>query len=129
MGNLQLTGRPFVLPFNYRSFSDKLLHSRSCQRRFQVTTNNLNGTLAPLGMVDTIPNHERDLIRNIHLKRGVSFVHFAYPGIQDVHEPLTSGFHLQDGRLTLLDILRQKIPSADYAFLSASQTITGDEGL
>ena len=55
------------------------------------------------------------------------FVHFAYPGIQDVHEPLTSEFQLQDGRLTLWDILRPPILRADPAFLSAYQTATGDE--
>jgi len=50
--------------FNYHSFVNKPLCNRFCQRRFQVSTNNLNGTgakatLAALETVSTIPNHER----------------------------------------------------------------------
>ncbi|KIM35191.1 hypothetical protein M413DRAFT_14710 [Hebeloma cylindrosporum] len=46
----------------------------SCKRRFQVTVSNLNATgtnitLAALEMDSNVPRHERDLIRNIHLKR------------------------------------------------------------
>jgi len=55
-----------------------------------------------------------------------NWVHFACHGIQDVAEPLESGVHLHDGRLELLEIMRQQILNPDFAFLSACQTSKGD---
>jgi len=55
-----------------------------------------------------------------------NWVHFACHGIQDVSEPLKSGVHLHDGRLELLEIMRQQIPNPKLAFLSACQTSKGD---
>jgi len=55
-----------------------------------------------------------------------NWIHFACHGIQDANEPLNSGVHLHDGRLELLEIMRQKIPNPDFAFLSACQTSKGD---
>ena len=55
-----------------------------------------------------------------------NWIHFACHGIQDANEPLKSGVHLHDGRLELLEIMRQKIPNPDFAFLSACQTSKGD---
>ena len=58
-----------------------------------------------------------------------SWVHFACHAIQDIAEPLKSGVQLHDGRLEVLEIMKQKIPNADLAFLSACQTSTGDDKL
>ncbi|KIM40791.1 hypothetical protein M413DRAFT_412983 [Hebeloma cylindrosporum] len=58
-----------------------------------------------------------------------NWVHFACHGIQDMSDPLKSGVHLHDGRLELLEIIRQKIPNPDLAFLSACQMSKGDLGL
>ena len=58
--------------------------------------------------------------------KSYNWVHFACHGIQDVAEPLKSGIHLHDGRLELLEIMRQQIPNPDLAFLSACQTSKGD---
>ncbi|KAF9530802.1 CHAT domain-containing protein [Crepidotus variabilis] len=44
-------------------------------------------------------------------------------------EPLKSGFYLHDGQLELLEIIRQRLPSAEFAFLSACQTSVGDKKL
>jgi len=55
-----------------------------------------------------------------------NWVHFACHGIQDVGDPLKSGVHLHNGRLELLEIMRQQIPNPDFAFLSACQTSKGD---
>ena len=55
-----------------------------------------------------------------------NWVHFACHGIQDVAEPLKSGVHLHNGRLELLEIMRQQIPNPDLAFLSACQTSKGN---
>ena len=57
-----------------------------------------------------------------------SWVHFACHAIQDTAEPLKSGVQLHDGRLELLEMM-QKLPDADFAFLSACQTSTGNEKL
>jgi len=55
-----------------------------------------------------------------------NWVHFTCHGKQDVDEPLKSGVHLHDGRLELLEIMRQQIQNPDLAFLSACQTSKGD---
>ena len=57
------------------------------------------------------------------------WVHFACHGVQDVQQPLLSGLCLHDGRLELLEIMKQQIPNADFAFLSASETSKGDPNL
>ena len=58
-----------------------------------------------------------------------SWVHFACHAIQDIKQPLKSGVQLHDGRLEVLEIMKQRLPDADLAFLSACQTSTGDEKL
>ena len=58
-----------------------------------------------------------------------SWVHFACHAIQDTAEPLKSGVQLHDGRLELLDMMKQQLPDSDLAFLSACQTSTGNEKL
>jgi len=55
-----------------------------------------------------------------------SWVHFACHGVQDVHQPLESGLCLHDGRLELLEIMKQQVPNPELAFLSACQTSKGD---
>jgi CHAT domain-containing protein len=55
-----------------------------------------------------------------------NWVHFACHGIQDADEPLKSGVHLHDGRLELLEIMREQISNPEFAFLSACQTSKGD---
>ena len=58
-----------------------------------------------------------------------SSVHFACHATQDVKRPLKSGFYLHDGRLELAEIMQQRIPHSELAFLSACQTSAGDEKL
>jgi hypothetical protein len=53
-------------------------------------------------------------------------LHMACHGIQD-SEPLKSSFLLQDGRLSIEDILQLNLPHAFLAFLSACQTAKGDQ--
>ena len=57
------------------------------------------------------------------------WVHFACNGVQDVDQPLVSGLFLHDGRLELLEIMKEQIPNADFAFLSAGDTSKGDLNL
>lgn len=58
-----------------------------------------------------------------------SFVHFACHGAQRLNNPLESGLILEDGSLTISEIMRNPLPNASLAFLSACQTATGDEKL
>jgi len=50
-------------------------------------------------------------------------VHFACHGTLKPGKPFDAGFELHDGdRLTLLDIVRSRLPTAEFAFLSACHT-------
>jgi CHAT domain-containing protein len=55
------------------------------------------------------------------------WVHFACHGIQDTSDPMKSGLRLSDGLLQLSDIIKESLPNADFAFLSACQTAAGDQ--
>jgi CHAT domain-containing protein len=56
-----------------------------------------------------------------------NWVHFACHAVQDREDPLKSGIHLYDGQLQLLELLKQRFPEADHAFLSACETGKGDK--
>ena len=57
------------------------------------------------------------------------FVHFACHGALEAGKPFEAGFQLHgDERLTLLEIVRTHIPSAEFAFLSACHTAETTEG-
>jgi CHAT domain len=57
-------------------------------------------------------------------------VHFACHGKQNANNPLESGLILHNGiRLTVKEIMKQSIPNASLAFLSACKTAMGAENL
>ncbi|KAH9032340.1 CHAT domain-containing protein [Lactarius deliciosus] len=57
------------------------------------------------------------------------FVHFACHGTLEVGKPFEAGFELYgDERLTLLEIVRSHLPTAEFAFLSACHTAEVTEG-
>jgi CHAT domain-containing protein len=58
-----------------------------------------------------------------------SWIHLACHGTQHPDEPLKSGFALADGRLELSTIIKYNLKHAEFAFLSACQTSTGDTTL
>lgn len=58
-----------------------------------------------------------------------SWVHFACHGVQNTADPMASAFCLYDGMLKLSSIIGKSLPNAEFAFLSACQTATGDEAL
>jgi CHAT domain-containing protein len=58
---------------------------------------------------------------------GVSVFHLACHGHQSQDDPLTSGFSLHDGRLTLEQLMQLHLPSAKLAYLSACETASMDE--
>lgn len=57
------------------------------------------------------------------------WVHFACHASQNTAEPVESGFYLHDGQLKLMSLIKQQLPAADFAFLSACQTSVGDAKL
>jgi CHAT domain-containing protein len=57
------------------------------------------------------------------------FVHFACHGKLEAGKPFEAGFELYGGaRLTLLEIMRAHLPTAEFAFLSACHTAEMTEG-
>jgi CHAT domain-containing protein len=68
--------------------------------------------------------------------RGHQFAHISCHGILEAGRPFDASFKLHGGaRLTLLDIVRSRLPNAEFAFLSACHTAElteesiADEGL
>ncbi|CAG8589211.1 16081_t:CDS:2, partial [Acaulospora colombiana] len=58
-----------------------------------------------------------------------NWLHCACHGSQRQDEPTKSGLILEDGHLTLEEIIKLDLPNAEFAFLSACQTTTGEESL
>jgi hypothetical protein len=57
------------------------------------------------------------------------FVHFVCHGTLEAKKPFDAGFELHGNeRLTLLDIVRSRLPAAEFAFLSACHTAALTEG-
>jgi CHAT domain-containing protein len=57
------------------------------------------------------------------------FVHFACHGTLETGKPFEAGFELHgNARLTLLEIVRANLPTAEFAFLSACHTAEVTEG-
>ncbi|KAN0140657.1 CHAT domain containing protein [Lactarius tabidus] len=57
------------------------------------------------------------------------FVHIACHGTLEAEKPFEAGFELHGGeRLTLLEIVRADLPTAEFAFLSACHTADVTEG-
>lgn len=55
--------------------------------------------------------------------RGHQFAHFACHGVLETGKPFDASFELHgSSRLTLLDIVRSRLPTAEFAFLSACHT-------
>jgi CHAT domain-containing protein len=54
------------------------------------------------------------------------FVHIACHGIQDPEQPLESAFCLNDGNLTVSQLMDIDLKDAFFAFLSACETAKGD---
>ena len=72
---------------------------------------------------DTMPTSVLDGLRDHQ------FVHFVCHGTLEAGKPFDAGFELHGNeRLTLLDIVRSRLPAAEFAFLSACHTAELTEG-
>jgi CHAT domain-containing protein len=58
-----------------------------------------------------------------------SWVHLACHAVQHPSSPMESAFCLHNGNLTLSKIITKSFPNANFAFLSACQTATGNAKL
>ncbi|KIJ27949.1 hypothetical protein M422DRAFT_784677 [Sphaerobolus stellatus SS14] len=55
-----------------------------------------------------------------------SWIHLACHAVQNPTKPTHSAFMLQNGLLPLLELIKKPLPHAEFAFLSACQTASGD---
>jgi CHAT domain-containing protein len=67
--------------------------------------------------------------RVMQAMKDCNWLHLACHGAQRPDEPTKSSLILQDGHLALEEIIKLNLPKAEFAFLSACQTTTGDERL
>ncbi|KAH9029063.1 CHAT domain-containing protein [Lactarius pseudohatsudake] len=78
-------------------------------------TSLLSEAATPATVIDGFRNHQ--------------FVHFACHGTLEAGKPFEAGFELYGGeRLTLLEIVRSDLPTAEFAFLSACHTAEVTDG-
>jgi CHAT domain-containing protein len=71
-------------------------------------------------------HHTRSQLRALLDDTPAHILHLACHGLQDSN-PLKSAILLQDGRLTIKDIMELNLSHAVLAFLSACQTAKGDK--
>ena len=70
----------------------------------------------PVSVLDSLREHQH-------------FVHFICHGTLEAKKPFDAGFELyRNERLTLLDIVRARLPAAEFAFLAACHTAELTEG-
>ncbi|THH12052.1 hypothetical protein EW146_g7830 [Bondarzewia mesenterica] len=79
--------------------------------------------LVKLGIPEA-PSLVRDVLSHIP---SASIVHFACHGTQNAQNPLESSLRMEDGPLKVSHIMKQSMPNALLAFLSACQTAMGDD--
>ena len=77
----------------------------------------------------SLTNEEATSERVLQAMKQSSWIHLACHGRQHRTESMKSGFLLHDKPLELSEIVKAQLPKADFAFLSACQTATGDENI
>ncbi|KDQ61273.1 hypothetical protein JAAARDRAFT_710165 [Jaapia argillacea MUCL 33604] len=86
-------------------------------------------TVVPSHNLITLKGSDATVNETLAHLANTSWCHFACHGKQDSSTPLDSAFLLHDGHLKLSTIMKANLPNAEFAFLSACQTATGDEKL
>jgi len=75
----------------------------------------ISARATPAAVLERLPDHR--------------FVHIVCHGILEPGKPFDSSFKLyRDNRLTLLDIIRSRLPNAEFAFLAACHTAELTDG-
>jgi CHAT domain-containing protein len=95
------------------------------------TKQELEYILQHLGDRDHVVLHGREGMKRQVMKTmsDSNWLHLACHGSQRQDEPTKSGLILEDGHLTLEELIKLELPNAEFAFLSACQTTTGEETL
>lgn len=86
----------------------------------------MEGTAVNVALLDEYDATKKSVTAGM---KSFGWVHFACHGMHDNRQPLVSGLCLQDGCLELLEIMEQRIPDADFAFLSVSESSKGNSNL
>jgi CHAT domain-containing protein len=77
--------------------------------------------------VISLTNEDATVERVLEGMKNTNWIHLACHGQQCTGDPMKSGLLLHDKILELSEIVKTTLPNADFAFLSACQTATGDE--
>jgi hypothetical protein len=77
--------------------------------------------------VVSLTNEDATVQRVLDEMRNANWIHLACHGQQCTGDPMKSGLLLHDRILELSEIVKSTLPKAEFAFLSACQTATGDE--
>jgi CHAT domain-containing protein len=83
--------------------------------------------LVPLDTLTTLSGDVATIPAVLEALPRASVLHLACHGHQAQDEPLSSGFSLYDGRLTLERLMHMQLPKAQLAYLSACETASMDE--
>ena len=84
----------------------------------QTTKTAVTSLVSAMAIPKTVVDHLRD-----H-----QFAHFICHGLLEIGRPFDAAFELHGGKLTLLDIVRSRLPAAEFAFLAACHTAELTEG-
>lgn len=71
-------------------------------------------------------NNDATVGRVIQQLPEASILHMSCHGLQDMEDPLESGFLMRDRKLTVAQLMNLNLPSAFFAFLGACDTAKGD---
>jgi hypothetical protein len=88
-------------------------------------TDRIQAVVPPAGLT-ALSGHQSCLENVLKALPDVSILHLACHGQQSQDDPLTSGFILRDGRLTLRRLMELHLPHAELAYLSACETASTD---
>ena len=83
--------------------------------------------IAGIGRTVSLTSEHATVARVVQEMRVTDWVHLACHGQQRTGDPMKSGLLLHDRILELSEIVKLALTRADFAFLSACQTATGDE--
>lgn len=76
--------------------------------------------------IESLVRDQATVDRVLQSMKKSNWIHLACHGQQDFSDPMRSGFLLHDGLLQLSKLTENPLTNADFAFLSACQTATGD---
>jgi CHAT domain-containing protein len=79
-------------------------------------------SVIPSSYFETIAEDEATIERVVSRLPEATILHLACHGHQDPQDPLASGFSLQDGKLTVAQLMEISTPNAKLAYLSACET-------